>query len=186
MSLFRFLSDVEVRLTDEFQDISPIKFGRWDDARFKNDAPPRILWVPHANGGDTYGTAKQTAGISRAGGRSLFTSSVALQIRIWGEAMLRLDDDEATEYLKDRVIVALHTEAYGSLQIRTGQWAQPSANQRGRLYVLEAVVDVPVLEGGVRWIRAGEATVSTSLQPPGAQPVLVAEQTFPNPVEASP
>lgn len=181
MSLFRYLADVETRLGSEFEDIAELAFGRWDDARFKNDAPPRILWVPHATGGDVYSAPKQTAEIARAGGRSLFTSSVSLQVRVWGAAMLELGDDEATEYLKDRVIVAMRTEAYGSFALRTGQWAQPSKGQRGRLYVLETVVDVPVLELGTKWLRASEANVQTSLAPPGASPTLVAEQTFENP-----
>lgn len=152
IGLFGFMR----KAVDELKQLNPaLNVYLWNDARWRNGPPPRAVFVPTSDRPESFGPAKQTARISRDGGRSLATRMVPLSIKLWAVAGKmdgeQLSEEAMTERLMEQTVSALRTVAEpGFMELDTGVWEQPQEGQRGVVYTLNARVNVPVLERKTR------------------------------------
>lgn len=105
------------------------KFG--GELKAEHDVPPRIIWVPTA---DAYGPAK----LKNVEPRPIRTRLAGCTAFIWGA------DVATTETLVNDTIAALHKTAYGNYEIRSGQWLDAAKVQKGRAYMLEFTIEIPI------------------------------------------
>lgn len=96
-------------------------------------SPPRIVWVPTSS---SYEPPDRVGGISQP----IHTRLARSQIHVWGK------DYEETEALTDAVIRALYKNHGGAdYELTAGDWLEPpSATIKGRLYLLDVAIRLPV------------------------------------------
>lgn len=102
-----------------------------DELRAEHDLCPRIVWVPTA---DRFAPAK----LHKTEPRPVRTRVAGCAAHIWGDSLA------STETLVNNFIAALHQTAYGNYEIVSGQWVDPGKMTKGRAYVVEFTVEIPV------------------------------------------
>ena len=122
----------------------PVTIGQ--EFQASNTSPPSVLFVPR---GDRFEAASARHRSPRTH-ETVATRSVGLEARIWGAAeedAPGLNPDlRAAELLVDKVIIAIRdTLGSGAFQLEDGEWADASAVQLGRLYLLRFRVSLPVV-----------------------------------------
>lgn len=156
MSLVTFLDNVKESLEEELEDWSvDVLIG--DDQIDKNGNAPRVVFVPGGSGDSRIEKPKQSAGFPS---RSILTIRENLVVHIWGAARtvneVAWGEFQATEYLRDRVLVALRNSAYGAIDFQSGRWLPKETGRHGRVFIFSCSVDIPVLEAAT-----AKATVHT-------------------------
>jgi len=139
MGLQDFLAAVQTQMTTVMTGLSqtvPV-FKTGSDHLQDEDAPPRIVFVPtreriagpHGQGGDTV-----------ANPRPLATAHLHLECHVWG------DDIPTVETLRNHLVAAIHSQAYGAHAEVSGDWSigQSSATRKGWVYVLETTIEIPI------------------------------------------
>lgn len=150
------IADVVERFSTELGAVL-VKLG--EEYQNQNEVPPSVVIIPR---GDRYSAASARV-TPRSALVSVATRAVGCEARIWAaatEEARALDtyaDLRATELLVDRVVLALHAAAHGSLFLEDGEWLPTSLVQYGRMYVLRFRVALPV----VPTEDACDATVTT-------------------------
>jgi hypothetical protein len=106
----------------------------------QHNLPPRIVFVPRR---EPWGPTENVG----SDPRQLYTRACGVQCFLWGA------DYAATETLINQFVTALHAYAYGSEVGEFGEW-DPAADglvKTGRLYVLDVMLKVPVVETPSTW-----------------------------------
>lgn len=121
--------------------------AEWSDA---NGAPPRMVWVPSEDSfdGDPKGGTNPQA---------IAEGSEGFDAYLWGA------DYDATRFLRERFVRALHKHCIGSYRLKRGLWPPSSVGlvRSGRLYVLSFTVLVPITKP----VRSTATPSGVSVQP---------------------
>lgn len=158
MGLRHFIHALEQHMTERFAEVgAPAPTFHFGATRvWQQDAPPRVVWVPESSDfpdAQEVGQRRADGGVSA---RKLVDDAARVRAHIWGDPAQVFDDMpleekayEATERLRNQVIVSLHALGVGRRALLAGAWpsataqAEPTYNL-GREFVLTFAIRIPV------------------------------------------
>lgn len=138
MGLIDAFNVIQAQLVETLADLSPPvkapKFEVGESSRAKEGDYPRIVWVPtteiitmaDAQGGDGVGNP-----------RPIWKRSVRVEVDVWEK------DIPACEALANHLLAAAMAQAPGEHRPQAGLWNTAALVQRGVLYTMALVIDVP-------------------------------------------
>ena len=138
MASLRAVADaIQVQVTEDMDPEPAPKFHFGISALYKEDRPPRIVFVPRT---ERIIPAGQGAdGVSDP--RPLWIRRATVEAHIWGK------DSAETERFLDILVQAIHALAWGSYDLSGGgSWiaAGEARSDKGEIYVLSMLWDVPI------------------------------------------
>lgn len=135
-SLTSVFEDTQARLTTIVVGLGEKipNMGLGENAKFKHESPPRIVWVPT---GGAVGKANQAGGNQRSNPRQLWLRSLQVQARIWHV------DIAQVENLANHMIAAMTEGLSGGYKVLGEAWDTSGAMQLGVQCVLTLQIDLP-------------------------------------------
>jgi hypothetical protein len=126
--------------------------GLGENAKFKHETPPRIVWVPT---GGPVSKPKQAGGDQRSNPRQLWLRALQLEARIWHA------DIKQTEGLANHMVAAMHEALSGGYKILGETWDTLGATQLGVQLVLTMSIDLPFTDEVSATTKPTSATVTS-------------------------
>lgn len=161
MGLAKVLADVELAVKavcgEAGEKIPSFAFG--DTEKFREEAPPRVVWVPLAGRRDERAT---TRGIPTQ--RTLFGRTLTVQARIWAATF------ESGEALAAHLVAALHKRAHGSFEYMSEEFAHPDDLDLGFRDLLTFALQIPMRDEPLRTVKPTAAGVTGEFDQQEVQP----------------
>lgn len=161
MGLVSVFKDVEARVTEIVGSIGEKipNMGLGENAKFKHEAPPRIVWVPTAG---PIKKPNQAGGDQRSNPRQLWLRELNVQARIWHV------DIESAEALAGHMLAAMSEGQHGAHRVMGEAWDTSGVQQLGVQLVLTLAIQLPFTDVTSEVTTVGSASLSSGFAPEGS------------------
>jgi len=158
MSIAAIATAINAKITAALAPEPPPTFGMGMDDLFKEEAPPRIVYVP---GTEKIGPPQARGGDGVKSPRALFSREVQVAVHLWGA------DVSATEELLVMMTRAFQAEMFGSYAMRSGVWNPEgsTSNKAGELLVVQMIWGIPITDAPELFATLSTMPIIPAIEP---------------------